>query len=289
MAWDQNRLKILLMGATQGVGEALAERLSLESERWRVDALSRRPPTHVESRIHWHQLDLDHECLSIDATVWISAGPLSHVYEQLAQMDPSNHPRVIWALSSASPDFKKDSSDKRERSRMAQLQATEAALLELAEVHGIGCQIIKTTLLYGRQDQNINRLAALIRALPAIPIIGQGLRAPVHVDDVAAWIYQLLQQWQAGGLIQSGQWRIQGGEILTYPQMLTRIAQARGLSLRLWPMPLTLVRTALALAHALGQLRDIEAPMLGRQAVDLIVDDTPARESLGWRARSFEP
>lgn len=42
-------------------------------------------------------------------------------------------------------------------------------------------------------------------------------------------------------------------------------------------------------AHLAGRLTDIKPAMIRRQAMDLVVDDTPAREQLGWNPRPFRP
>jgi uncharacterized protein YbjT (DUF2867 family) len=86
-----------------------------------------------------------------------------------------------------------------------------------------------------------------------------------------------------------GTWLLGGGERLTYPDMLRRIAAEQGHKARLVSTPAWLLRGALGAAHVLGRLRDVNAAMLARQAEDLVVDDRPAREQLGWNPRAFSP
>jgi nucleoside-diphosphate-sugar epimerase len=169
---------------------------------------------------------------------------------------------------------------------MAKIEADEQRLVALCEERGVLLSLFKTTMIYGgARDANVSRLRGLIEALPVVPVVGSGLRAPVHAKDLADLVLNLLSRGSAPG----GRWLVEGGERLTYPNLLKAIARTRGRSVRIVPMPLWLMRLALGLAHRLGRLCDINAAMLARQADDLVVDDRPAREQLGWNPRRFSP
>ena len=168
---------------------------------------------------------------------------------------------------------------------MKALVATERQLAEACQARGVRLTLLKTAMLYGGQpNANIDRVAALMARLPCFPVVGQGMRHPVYVEDLAALVARLIGLEAAAGT-----WVLGGGEALSYPQMLARIADARGLTLRLLRVPLAVLRPLLAAAHALGQLKDIRAVMLARQADDLLVDDQPARRELAWQPGPFRP
>ncbi|MDR9452905.1 MAG: hypothetical protein RI542_03080 [Wenzhouxiangella sp.] len=283
--------RLIILGATQGVGQAVLDHLSPphRASKLEVHALSRQRITSAQAHIHWHSHDLDHGPIAEPADAVISLGPIQYVIEYLRAYLNDTPPQALWVLSSASTDFKLNSPNAQERSLMASIREHEDTLVALCQARGIHCQLFKTTLLYGRADHNINRLAGLIARLRWVPVVGAGLRSPVHVDDVGALIVQQLNRWLEGGSVASGVWRLQGGSVLTYPHMLQAIAGARGLKLSLVRLPLGGLRWVLATAHALGRLGDIDKTMLERQRQDLVVDDQSARADLGWQPRAFSP
>lgn len=64
--------------------------------------------------------------------------------------------------------------------------------------------ILRPSIVFGREDQFINRFAALIRMLPIVPVIGSATRfQPVFVGDVAKAISAALET-QAHGVFELG-------------------------------------------------------------------------------------
>lgn len=288
---------LLLIGATQGVGDSFLDALMANGhpQRLVIHAVSRMPPsqTLIEKdgvSIHWHAYDLRQRGSDLVADWVVSAGPVDLVLRQLKHWGETHQPRVVWALSSASPDFKLNSSDLAECEQMQVIERAEKELIGYCQAHRIDLQLFKTTMLYGRCDRNINRLAGLMERLKWFPVSGNGQRAPVHVDDVAKLIVDQLQQaHESDGSIKGGVWRLQGGECLGYFEMLQRIARARGLKVRLLPVPANLMQWLLQVLHVTGRLRDVKVTMIARQAIDLTIDDADARKSLGWAPRPFLP
>jgi len=276
----------LLLGASSATGQALLRQGSTLGPTQAISRHAMPPSLRAETAgdIQWLVHDL---ALAPAATAWhtlISLGPVDHALRQVEALDTDAPAQRVIALSSASPQFKYDSADQAERAMMRALVETEGQLQRACEARGLPLVLLKTALLYGGQpNANIDRLAGLMARLPLFPVVGRGQRHPVHVDDLAALVARLSQ------LDVSGTWLLGGGEMLSYPVMLARIAEARGLTLRCIPVPLWLLRTALVAAHAVGQLRDVRAVMLARQAEDLLVDDAPARSELGWRPGPFRP
>lgn len=291
MGVDQRPARLLILGATQGVGQALIAELS--KPQWAKDlevhAVSRQVHTAPARHIIPHQHDLDGGPIAVQADGLISLGPIRYALDHLRSRPPNDPMGVAWALSSASTDFKQDSPDDHERELMASILEDEQNLMATCQARGIVYQLYKTTLLYGGGDRNINRVAALIDRLRWVPVIGRGLRSPVHVEDVAQLIITQWDSWRNRHGLMSGTWRLQGGNTLTYPEFLSAIAQGHGLALRRVRLPLGVVRLTLALAHRMGRLTDIKASMLARQRQDLVVDDQSARAQLGWRPRRFSP
>jgi len=272
---------VLVLGASNAVGCCFLERAAARSEL-QLLAISRRQPASSLASVTWLQQDLARETVSVMASVLVSFGPVGLAVRQL-KATPSVG-RVV-ALSSASTEFKSDSPDRAEREQMAAIRADEARLAELCAERGAGLSLFKTTMIYGSRDANVSRLAELSERLPFVPVTGSGLRQPVHADDLAELALRVLSM----GKRSFGTWLLGGGETLGYPTMLRRIAKAQGRQARMIPVPAWALKAALRIGHALGSLRDISPVMLERQAVDLTVNDQPAREHLGWSPRPFRP
>ncbi|RFF29047.1 nucleoside-diphosphate sugar epimerase [Wenzhouxiangella sediminis] len=272
---------ILLLGASGPVGQCFLDRTA--GQRIRVIAISRRDPEKAWPHVTWLQHDLERGPGDVRAGTLVSFGPLAHALSQVEQGIGLG--RVI-ALSSASTLFKKNSRDRAERRQMAALAQCEEALERACRERDIVLTLLKPTLIYGGgQDANVSRIAGLVSRLPLVPVAGRGLRAPVHADDLA----RLAVECVISGPRSAGTWLLAGGETLTYPDMLKRVAAAEGRHVRLLRLPAWLMKPAVRAAHLAGRMTDIKPAMIERQGMDLVVDDTPAREQLGWDPRPFRP
>src|SRR3546814_962140 len=79
-------------------------------------------------------------------------------------------------------------------------------------------------IVFGREDRFINRFAAMIRMLPAVPVIAPRAKLqPVYVGDVADAAIAALGTAAAGGTYELG-----GPEVLTMAALKQRIADATG-------------------------------------------------------------
>lgn len=83
--------------------------------------------------------------------------------------------------------------------------------------------ILRPSIVFGREDQFINRFAGLIRMLPVVPVIGAATRfQPVFVGDVAKAVAAALVQ-QDGRVLELG-----GPEIYSMMELNQWIAKAIG-------------------------------------------------------------
>ncbi|WP_376692631.1 Rossmann-fold NAD(P)-binding domain-containing protein [Wenzhouxiangella sp. EGI_FJ10409] len=272
---------ILLLGASGAVGRCFLDRTA--GQNVRVIAISRRDPARAWSHVTWMRHDLERASADVRAGTLVSFGPIAHALSQVEQGIGLG--RVI-ALSSASTLFKKHSPDRSERRQMAGLARCEAALIEACRERDIVLTLLKPTMIYGGgDDANVRRIAGLLSRLPIVPVAGRGLRAPVHADDLA----RLAVESVISGPKSAGTWLLAGGETLVYPDMVRRVAAADGRSIRVLRLPAALMKLAIRAAHLGSRMLDIKPAMIDRQGMDLVVDDTPAREQLGWDPRPFRP
>lgn len=271
---------ILLLGASCPMGRCFLDRTA--NEQVRVIAISRRDPARAWPHVTWLQHDLERRPADVRAGTLVSFGQLAHTLSQVEQGIGLG--RVV-ALSSASTLFKKHSPDRAERRQMAALVQCEEALARICRERDIVLTLLKPTLIYGGGDSNVTRLRGLVSRLPFVPYAGRGLRAPVHADDLA----RLAVECVIAGRKSAGRWLLAGGETLAYGDMIRRVAASEGRSARLLRLPAWLLKPAVRAAHLAGRMTDIRPAMIERQAMDLVVDDTPAREQLGWNPRPFRP
>ncbi len=163
----------------------------------------------------------------------------------------------------------------------AAVRAAEASLKALP----IPSVLLLATLIYGAGTGVVDQLAGLIRRFPLLPLPGGGraLVQPIHIEDVALALEAALFRPEAPGrpIV------IAGPEAMSYRRMAERIAAARGLKLRILPVPgwpLTLA------ARLLGQGRLAGPSAALRRLLEdkaFVVDEM--RDRLGLVAREFDP
>ena len=143
-------------------------------------------------------------------------------------------------------------------------------------------------MIYGcGLDTNISRLAQWISRFGFLPLSGKatGLRQPVHADDLAAVAVTALLHKESLPLGLA----VVGGSTLRYAEMVSRIFSALDKPVRLLRLPQWLFVLLVNLLRVIKPDSGISSEMVRRQAVDLVFDDTQARELLGYQSRSFKP
>ena len=86
--------------------------------------------------------------------------------------------------------------------------------------------IVRPSIIFGREDQFINRFAAMIRITPVVPVIAPKARfQPVYVGDVADAVVAALGRDAAGKTFEVG-----GPQVLTMGELLRWIAATTGRS-----------------------------------------------------------
>jgi nucleoside-diphosphate-sugar epimerase len=274
---------VLVLGATSLIGEFLLARLNaLEIT---PIALSRRPPT---DDVCWVDGDLADPNLADElppvATVF-SLSPIWLLPQALPALKTRGMTRLV-AFSSTSRFTKQDSPEASERAVAQALAESEAKVEAFCAEHGVAWTILRPTLIYleGR-DANVSRLAGLIRRFKVLPLSGkgEGLRQPVHADDLAGGAIAAAKAPAA----RDKAYDLVGGETLTYRTMAERIYAGLGRRPAILPLPAWLFRLLLILAKPFYP--GATATMGDRMAQDLTFDDAPARADFGWAPREFRP
>ena len=218
------------------------------------------------------------------AEAMVHCGPLAPAALMVDRLGPKGL-KVAVAFSSASIHFKAGSSDPREAAMVDSLRKGEEAFAQACARHGVSSTILRPTMIYGcGLDENVTALAAMMRRLPALPVPwgANGLRQPVHADDLADLALRAVQAARPGHTVLDAP----GGERLGYRAMLRRIGLAINRPAVILPVP-GLVG-ALQLARRAGFAPRSPSPeQLARMADDLSLDGTEAARVFGWAPRGF--
>jgi uncharacterized protein YbjT (DUF2867 family) len=159
----------------------------------------------------------------------------------------------------------------------AGVQQGEAAFLASGR-RGV---MLHPTMIYGAAgENNVQRLAALLRRLPVVPLPGGGraLVQPIHQDDVTAAIRAALTTaWDGPHSMV-----IAGPKPLPYADFIRMIATAAGLARpRIVALPAPLLLLAAPLARLLPGVPTIHSAEIRRLLEDKAFDIVPMRTILG--------
>jgi nucleoside-diphosphate-sugar epimerase len=251
----------------------------------RVCAFSRQPIEPVGEGIAWRNLSDSSSATTDQLDHWICVAPIWVLPEHFPLLEASGARRVV-ALSSTSRFTKVDSGDMAETAVAARLIEAEDRVVAWAKSRGVEWVILRPTLIYGLgRDKNISEIARFIRRFGFFPVFGQaqGLRQPIHAENVAATCVSALQAPDAANRA----YNISGGETLSYREMVARVFVALGRRPRLLTVPLWVFRLAVSVLRCLPRYRQWSAAMAERMNRDLVFDHTDATRDLGFKPRVF--
>ena len=146
--------------------------------------------------------------------------------------------------------------------------------------------MLHPTMIYGAQgEDNVRRLAALLRRLPVVPLPGggQALVQPIHQDDLTLCIRAALRRtWSAPAVMV-----VAGPEAVSYAAFVEAVGDAAGLRRRpVLPVPAWLLMRFATVTAALPFL-----PAIGPDEVRRLTEDKAfdiaEMQRLGVRLRSL--
>lgn len=274
----------LVFGGSGQIGAALLPRL--HAGGWQVVAVSRDQQPD-SAGLRWLRGDLAH-CPGLPEAVdaIFSCGPLDQFAGWYAQSVLAT-PRVL-AFGSTSGVVKRDSIEPRERDLARRLRESERQLHDAALARGAEVTLLRPTLVYGAgRDRTLTRLATLAQRLGWLPVPGNanGLRQPVHVDDLAAAAVAACDANAAHG----NDYDLPGGETLAWREMVARTLATLDPPPRLVTLPAPLFALAVRGARLLGKAEDFGDGALARLREDLVFDATAAQRDFGYAPRKFSP
>jgi nucleoside-diphosphate-sugar epimerase len=273
---------VLVTGATSLIGRFALPRLQAMGVE--VHALSRTAPD-APGWIRGGLSDAGLEARLPACPTVLSLSPVWHLPPGLEALKARGMRRLV-AFSSTSVITKAASPDPYEQGMVRRLAEGEAAMRGFCEANGVAWTILRPTLIYAEgQDQNVSRLARMIRKLGVLPLAGrgEGLRQPVHADDLAGAAIAAAGSAAA----HNRAYDLPGGETLTYRAMAERVFEGLGRRPAILPLPEGLWRLAFAAARPL--LPGATAQMGARMSEDLAFDGSAATADFGWNPRPFRP
>lgn len=281
----ENPLKtpVLVLGATSLIGRHLMARL--KDEGLDPIAFSRRPPAADACWVAGDLKDPDiAERLPVAATVF-SLSPIWLLPPALPALKARGMTRLV-AFSSTSRFTKTDSPVAAERAVAAALAEAEQAVEAWCAANGVAWTILRPTLIYDEgHDENVSRIARLVRRFHVMPLsgAGEGQRQPVHAEDLAAGALAAARASAA----QNRAYDLVGGETISYRVMVDRVFEGLGKTPRTLPMPTWLFSLIMRLAKPFYPGATIA--MGARMGQDLTFDSSDAARDFGWSPRRFHP
>jgi uncharacterized protein YbjT (DUF2867 family) len=143
--------------------------------------------------------------------------------------------------------------------------------------------MLHPTMIYGAEgENNVQRLASLLRRLPVVPLPagGRALVQPIHQDDVTASLLAALRRpWQGPQTLV-----IAGPASITYADFVRAVAAAAGLRPpRILPVPAPALRLAAGLARLVPGMPAVGGDEIRRLMEDKAFDIGPMIEGLAVR------
>jgi nucleoside-diphosphate-sugar epimerase len=212
-------------------------------------------------------------------------------YEQsLATLGCDRIPWIVFSSTSLLTREPEISSDP--NGTVARLKFGEEWLMSQRRLSESRTLLVRPTVIYGgKYNNNINLIKQIGRYTRLSPQLNfaLGSRCPVHADDLAEWIVALLQKYtgdRGAGLTTT---EVQGGEVLSFREMVSRTSRSSGLTTRAISLSRNIFLFALALVGRLPFFPKIPPKLVERLEHDFVFDDREARTQAPMSMRCFHP
>lgn len=277
---------LLVIGARSLVGRRLRD----VAERWPGPVrFTSRKPADDQSLILNFETSEDFYPGMAFATV-IVCTPIWLLTEGLLNHLLKNGMTRLVAFSSTSLFTKGESETDEEREVVRELAAGEKSIIEFCNSHDIAWTILRPTLIYDEgHDENVTRMAAMIRKLGMFPVCApaNGLRQPVHARDLAVAALTAAMTPRT----RNKAYNLPGGETMTYRAMAEQIFKALGRKPRVIAVPEWAWRLGFAVLDFVqpGKKLKRNIGMVTRMNQDLCFDPAPAIADFGYAPGPFTP
>ncbi len=276
-------MRVLITGAASQVGRFLLP--GLVECGHECLCVSRKP--HANQRgVQWIKHDLkglSDRLYELSADAWIHLAPMD-LLPSLMGVAQRIGIRHVIAFSSTSIFTKQVCATPAEKAFISRLTDAEQYLADYASEHDMAWNVFRPTLIYSGMDKNVSFISRMVRRFGIFPLVGDGLRQPVHAEDLARGCIHVL----ARSGINNRAYNLGGGEVLPYSEMVRRIFRAQGLSPRLMKIHPAPVRLMIRLFRIFPAYRYLTPAMIDRMSQDMVFDYEEARKDFGYSPRPFE-
>jgi len=273
---------VIVTGGASQVGRCLLVRLSVQG-RLGI-AIQHREPVPSYDGVRIVEGNLKGNSLpQLEAVSMVHIPAIWLILENLPWLARCGLKRLV-CLSSTSIHSKEASPSRYERDLASRLATAEQDVLSVCQQLGVDCAILRPTMIYGQGlDRNVSRAVKFIERFGIYPaaLHADGLRQPVHADDLAAAALAILESDEPI----RGRYEVGGSEVLAYDEMIGRLFDVLERPRRIVRIPLLAT-----LADVLGWLTrrpEITGAMVLRMGVDLVADNSKARADFGYVSRKF--
>lgn len=277
---------IAIVGATSAVGRFLIARS--DKNRMAFHAIGRQA-RHI-GNCHVHSFDDSLRRFDPpikEAGAVINCAPLPIIDRVMEMADCLQAKRII-AFGSTGRFSKSGSSSRVEQDFASQQIQAERRFETLSRQRGIAWTLFRPTMIYGGgSDLNVAFIGSFIRKFGFFPVPrgANGLRQPVHADDLAGACLAALTCERTFARA----YNLGGAERLTYPDLVDRIFSALNKRPVIVPLPFSAFRMMIQAARKVPRYRFINPDMVDRTLVDLVADNSDAFSDFGYSPRKFFP
>ncbi|MBI1395530.1 MAG: NAD-dependent dehydratase [Betaproteobacteria bacterium] len=283
---ETDRGRVCVVGGGSQIARFLIPRLVERGNAVTVISSVARASTRSVRWIHGVQAPLDRllvgEC-PIDTLVWLP--PLDVLPGVLDHLQAAGVRRLV-AFSTTARFYKASSRDARERDFARRITEAEERLADAGTRDGIVWTLFRPTLVYGcGQDENVARVARMIRKLGFFPLVGgaRGLRQPVHADDLALATIEAIDREAT----HFRDYDLSGGTTLRYREMVSRVFEALDRTPRFLPVSGALLRSMIPLLAIAPAFRSVSPEAVTRMGEDLCFSHEPATRDFGYAPGGF--
>jgi nucleoside-diphosphate-sugar epimerase len=198
------------------------------------------------------------------------------------------HAARVLAFGSTGIFSKSDSSSPIEQDFVNQQIESEHRFAINSQKNGLAWTLFRPTMIYGAgSDLNVAFIGKFIRRFKffLVPRGANGLRQPVHADDLAGACLAVLACEHAFGRA----YNLGGGEWLVYADLVARIFIGLKMRPQIVAIPFFVYKWLIRIIRIIPRFGFISPDMVDRMRVDLVADHTDAQRDFGYKPRLFFP
>lgn len=276
--------RVAIVGASSQIGQVLIPRLEaagyMACRIGREDKGAEGVTTHVFDELSGSFVP---SLGSADAVISLAPLPSINVVVKMGQALGAK--RII-AFGSTGRFSKRGSTSEIEQDFVTQQERAEMLFSKHCEELGIWWTLFRPTMIYGADaDQNVYFIKSMIRKFGffPLPIGANGMRQPVHVDDLAGACVSALGCKATIDMA----YNLGGGEVLSFPVLVKRIFEAEGKRAILIRIPMLLFSLLISIAKKFPKAAFVRKEMVERMFQDLTANNQAAKDDFGYAPRAF--